>query len=147
MYNDKWFIMDEEEIKQPPKSKRDIVIERLRAKYPDSPLEGDEDIFEMIDTDYSANESREAERKANNDKLSNLFMKNPRFGAFFMELLSVTSNKNPSPFSLLAATRTALVLASLIFIFKKEPTGILLRESFSKTFVFNLALTIFFIYL
>lgn len=88
MYNDKWFIMDEEEIKQPPKSKRDIVIERLRAKYPDSPLEGDEDIFEMIDTDYSANESREAERKANNDKLSNLFMKNPRFGAFFMELLN-----------------------------------------------------------
>lgn len=78
----------EEEIKEVPKSKRDIVIERLRAKYPESSFEEDEDIFGTIEADYSTQESREADRKANNDKLNNLFMKNPRFGAFFMELLN-----------------------------------------------------------
>ncbi len=86
----------EENIKEniPQKSKRDRVIERLRDKYPDASLIEDEDIFGVIDSDYSDMDSREAGRKENNEKLNRLFLKNPKFGEFFIEILN---NENIDP--------------------------------------------------
>lgn len=74
--------MKEEEISQ--KSKREIVLERLKGRYPDLNLDDDEALYDSIDQDYSRHEAL-----MNKDKeLTNMFTENPRFATFFLDVFN-----------------------------------------------------------
>lgn len=74
------------------KSRRDMVSERLRARYPDEEWPDDEALFGRINDDYDAYEKDLSDYKEKERKLSDMFNRDPRSASF---LLSWRDNGNP----------------------------------------------------
>lgn len=71
---------------QPPKSKRDTHIERLRGKYPDRAFEDDEEIFGAIGDDYDGYEKEIEQYKGREKALSDMFAADPRSAQFLTDM-------------------------------------------------------------
>lgn len=73
--------MKEDENK-PVKSKKDSFNERLRAKYPDSSFDQEEDFFGRVNDDYDEYEKQISEYKNHESELSKMFTSDPRSANF-----------------------------------------------------------------
>lgn len=67
------------------KSKRDMAIERLRAKYPEGQFDDDEQLFSRINDDYDQYDSELAGYREREGKLSDMFTSDPRSARLMME--------------------------------------------------------------
>lgn len=67
------------------KSKRDMAMERLRAKYPDDQFDDDEQLFGRINDDYDQYDSELAAYKDRESKFSDLFTSDPRSARLMMD--------------------------------------------------------------
>ena len=67
---------------QVPKSKRDIVRDRMATKYPDKNFEDDEELYGQINDDYDQYDEDIARYKDHDDKLGEMFTSDPRSAAF-----------------------------------------------------------------
>lgn len=77
---------------QAVKTKRDMALERLKARHPDTDYADDEAIYGAINDDYDADQ-KELEGYKNNEKaLGDMFAKDPRSATF---LQNWRSNGNP----------------------------------------------------
>lgn len=71
---------------QEVKSKRELFMDRLKAKYPDRDFADDEAIFDAVNSDYDAadaNNEKVGKYEQNSKQLVEMFAKNPRMGSFF----------------------------------------------------------------
>lgn len=68
------------------KSKKELVVERLKARFPDANYDDDETIFGQIDTDYSENEKSINSFKAREQALNDLFTKDPQSAQFITDM-------------------------------------------------------------
>lgn len=66
------------------KSKRDIALERLRAKYPEEQFEDDDQVFGRIVDDFDQYDKDLAGYKEREEKFSNLFTSDPRSSRLMM---------------------------------------------------------------
>lgn len=73
-------------IQEPNKSKRDIVGERLRKKYPDKEYVDDEAIFSQINDDYDEYENKVSDYQDREKRLTDLFSKDPRGAEFLTDM-------------------------------------------------------------
>lgn len=71
---------DTEEIK----SKRDLALDRLRAKYPDEQFDDDDQVFGRINDDYDQYDSELAGYKERESKFSDMFTSDPRSARLMM---------------------------------------------------------------
>lgn len=74
---------------QTPKTKRELALERMRAKYPEENFDDEEVLFERINGDYDDYDAQIKERDATIDKykkdeqtLSDMFMSDPKAAQF-----------------------------------------------------------------
>lgn len=67
------------------KSKRDMAMERMRAKYPDKSFDDDEAFFGQINDDYDDYDKRLAESQSREEAFSNMFTTNPKSARLMME--------------------------------------------------------------
>lgn len=74
--------MAEETKNTPQKSKRELFIERLKAKYPEDNFDDEEVFYGRIGEDYDDAESKLAEYKKHEDGLSSMFAADPRSAAY-----------------------------------------------------------------
>ena len=75
-----------------PKSRRDLVSDRLRARHPGEEWPDEEALFGRINDDYDAYENEISGYRENERKLSEMFNADPRSAGFF---LSWRDNGNP----------------------------------------------------
>ena len=69
-----------------PKSKREIQIERLRARYPEKEFVDDEEIFGQISDDYDQHEQALSEYQSREKTLSDMFAADPRSAQFLTDM-------------------------------------------------------------
>ena len=62
------------------KSKRDILGERLKKKYPDKEYSNDEELFGQINDDYDDYDNQINQYKDREGKLTDMFSKDPQIG-------------------------------------------------------------------
>lgn len=67
------------------KSKRDVAMERMRAKYPDKSFDDDEAFFGQINDDYDDYDKRLSESQSREEAFSNMFTTNPKSARLMME--------------------------------------------------------------
>lgn len=67
------------------KSKRDIAMERMKAKYPDKSFDDDEAIFGQINDDYDDYDKQLEESRGREEAFSNMFTSNPKSARLMME--------------------------------------------------------------
>lgn len=67
------------------KSKRDLAMERMRAKYPDKSFDDDESFFGQINDDYDDYDKRLSESQSREEAFSNMFTTNPKSARLMME--------------------------------------------------------------
>ncbi len=67
------------------KSKRDMAMERIRAKYPDRSFDDDEAFFGQINDDYDDYDKKLAESQSREEAFSNMFTSNPKSARLMME--------------------------------------------------------------
>ncbi|MCR5587995.1 MAG: hypothetical protein K6F72_00080 [Bacteroidales bacterium] len=72
--------------KETPKSKRELVLERLTAKYPDSKWEDDEALMGQVENDYADYERRIADYAANEAKMEEMFRNDPKSAQYLADL-------------------------------------------------------------
>lgn len=72
--------------KDPQKSKRELFMERLNAKYPDRKYADDEELFGQINDDYAANDEAIGKYRERENQLSELFSKDPRSAKFITDM-------------------------------------------------------------
>lgn len=65
-------------------SKKELIIARLKTSHPDEDFEDDEKIYNRIAEDFDTYEKDIAERKKNDEAITNLFASDPRSAAFLM---------------------------------------------------------------
>lgn len=65
-------------------SKKELIIARLKKSHPDEDFEDDEKIYNRIAEDFDTYEKDIAERKKNDEAITNLFASDPRSAAFLM---------------------------------------------------------------
>lgn len=70
------------------KSKKAIMLERLKVKYPDMNAEDEEDVFGRIDVDYAESADRLSQLEENERNMVSLFNKDPRSAALLTEWAS-----------------------------------------------------------
>ncbi|MCM1077768.1 MAG: hypothetical protein NC411_10460 [Bacteroides sp.] len=87
----------------PVKSKRDLTMERMKAKYPDRVYDDDEALFGQINDDYEDYDRQLATSREHERAFSEMFYKNPKAARLMMEW---KDGKDP--------------VASLISIYGKE---------------------------
>ena len=68
------------------KTKRDMMLERLSAKYPDRQYEDDEAMFGQMNDDYDEYESQLGKYKEREGKLEELFTKDPKSAQFITDM-------------------------------------------------------------
>lgn len=71
---------------EPKKSKREIFNERLKTKYPDREYADDEALFGQIGEDYDDYENRLGQYKEREDKMSEMFARDPRAAQFVRDM-------------------------------------------------------------
>lgn len=67
------------------KSKRDIAMERMRAKYPDKSFDDEESFFGQINDDYDDYDKRLTESQSREEAFSKMFTSNPKSARLMME--------------------------------------------------------------
>lgn len=67
------------------KSKRDMLSERIRGKYPDKQFDDDEALFSQINDDYDDYDKRLGEYQGREEAMSNLFTSDPRSAKFLTD--------------------------------------------------------------
>lgn len=72
----------------PQKSKRDILYERISAKYPDKEYADDEALFGQVNDDYDAQEAEINRYKESEGRLTDLLATNPYAGRFIADMAS-----------------------------------------------------------
>ncbi len=77
---------------QAQKTKRDLFGERLKSKYPDREYADDEALFGQIGDDYDEYERQIGEYKGREDKLIDMFAKDPKNAQF---LADMANGKDP----------------------------------------------------
>ncbi len=87
----------------PVKSKRDLTMERMKARYPDRSYDDDEALFGQINDDYDDYDKKLSESQGREKAFSEMFYKNPKAARLMMEW---KDGKDP--------------VASLISIYGKE---------------------------
>lgn len=75
------------------KTKRDILLERMRGKYPDRDFADDDGLYDAVIGDFDDYESTVAKHKEVDDKLSGMFESNPQFAGMFLSALN--GDRNP----------------------------------------------------
>ncbi len=73
----------EEELKN--KSKRDLLLERMRTRYPDKKFEDDEELFGQISEEYDTYDKDISGYKDREEKISTLFASDPRSARLFID--------------------------------------------------------------
>lgn len=68
------------------KTKRDLALDRLKAKFPDKEFADDEMIFGQINEDYEDYDKRLADYEEREGKLSKMFASDPRSAAMLMRM-------------------------------------------------------------
>ena len=68
----------------PIKTKRELALERMRVKYPDTNFEDDELLFGKIVDDYDDYDKQLADYKERESTFANMFTADPRSAAFMM---------------------------------------------------------------
>ena len=68
------------------KSKRDLLGERLKKKYPDREYADDEALFGQIDDDYTDYDNQLNQYKERESRLTELFSKDPRSAQFITDM-------------------------------------------------------------
>lgn len=76
--------MENTENQEVTKSKRDVVGERLKSKYPDREFADDEAVYGQVNDDYDDYERRIGEYEERERKLSDMFSNDPRSAAFLL---------------------------------------------------------------
>lgn len=71
---------------QPEKSKRELVLERLKASYPDRVYDNDEALFGQIEEDYAANANEIGRYKEREDKMTEMLQRDPRSAQFIADM-------------------------------------------------------------
>jgi len=69
---------------QQVKSKKDLFLEKQKAKYPDLNTEDEESLYGQINDDYDDYDKRLGETKKNEEALSGLFSSDPKSASFLM---------------------------------------------------------------
>ena len=69
----------------PVKSKRDMTMERMKAKYPDRSYDDDEALFGQINDDYDEYDKKIAESQSREQAFSEMFHSNPKSARLMME--------------------------------------------------------------
>lgn len=82
--------------KESQKSKRAVLMERMKARHPDREYADDEALFEQIDSDYAASDEEIGKYKEREQILTDGFSRDPRAANFFVRLL-----KGENPWSAL----------------------------------------------
>lgn len=67
---------------QPSRKQREILVERMRAKYPDSDFENEDNLYEQINADYDDYDNRISQYKDDEQKLLDMFSSDPRSASF-----------------------------------------------------------------
>lgn len=70
----------------PAKSKRDILGERLKKKYPDKDYSNDEELFGQINDDYDDYDNQINQYKDREGRLTDMFSKDPRSAQFIADM-------------------------------------------------------------
>lgn len=73
---------------QEQKSRRDQYLERLKARYPEKDYADDEAIFGQANDDYDEYERQLADYKGREDKLQEMFAKDPKNAQFIADMAS-----------------------------------------------------------
>lgn len=71
---------------QEQKSKRDLYKERLKTKYPDREYADDEALFGQVNDDYDEYDKQLNEYRGREDKLTELFAKDPKSAQFISDM-------------------------------------------------------------
>lgn len=77
---------------QTTKTKKDLALERLKTRHPDTDYADDEAIYGAINNDYDEDQKALKEYKANEKAMSDMMTADPRSATF---LLSMKNGKNP----------------------------------------------------
>lgn len=85
--------MAEQQKNTPQKNKRELFIERLKAKYPDDNFDDEEVLYDRLGEDYDDAENQIAEYKKHEDGLAGMFAADPRSAAY---LNSWRNGANPA---------------------------------------------------
>lgn len=85
--------MAEQQKNTPQKNKRELFIERLKAKHPDDNLDDEEVLYDRLGEDYDDAENQIAEYKKHEDGLAGMFAADPRSAAY---LNSWRNGANPA---------------------------------------------------
>lgn len=72
--------------KETPKSKRELLMERLNSKYPDRQYADDEELFGQINDDYAANDEELGKYRDRESQLSELFSRDPKSAQFITDM-------------------------------------------------------------
>jgi len=72
--------------KETPKSKRELLMDRLKSKYPDHQYADDDELFGQIYDEYSAIDEELGKFRDRESKLSELFSRDPRSAQFITDM-------------------------------------------------------------
>lgn len=75
------------------KSKRDLLLARMKEKHPDADFSDDDRLYEAVMDDYDNYEAVIAKHKEVDDKLGGMFESNPQFAGMFLSALN--GDRNP----------------------------------------------------
>lgn len=75
----------EKTVGEPARTKREMLLERMRNKYPDKEFNDDEAIYGQIADDYDDYDKQIESYKGNEKSLTDMFMSDPRSAAFLAE--------------------------------------------------------------
>lgn len=75
------------------KSKRDLLLERMKASYPDNDFSDEEGLYGAIMGDYENMESQLSKHKEVDDRMTEMFEKNPQFAGMFLSVIN--GDRNP----------------------------------------------------
>lgn len=71
---------------QTPRSKKELLIERLRAKYPDDDYTNEDILFGRIGDDYDTSEKDLAHYRESEGRFADMFASNPQAAQFFTDM-------------------------------------------------------------
>ena len=77
------YIMENTDNK-PIKTKRELMLARMREKYPEQDFENEDNLFGQIHDDYDAYDKQIADYKERESSFANMFTSDPRSAAFLM---------------------------------------------------------------
>lgn len=75
------------------RSKKDMLLERLKASYPENDFSDEEGLYGAIMGDYENMDAQLSKRKEVDDRMTEMFEKNPQFAGLFLSVIN--GDRNP----------------------------------------------------